>query len=48
MLLKQLLLGIFIGIVVATGVFWIIGLNSEPEVVEQPEQKEKIKIIYVE
>ena len=46
--MKQLLLGIFIGIVLATGVFWLLDLNSEPEVVEQPEQKEKIKIIYVE
>ena len=48
MLLKQILLGVFIGIVVATGVFWFISLNSEPEVVEQPESKERVKIIYVE
>ena len=46
--MKQIFLGIFIGIVLATGVFWFLSLNSEPEVVEQPEQKEKIKIIYVE
>ena len=46
--MKQLFLGIFIGIVVATCVLWFLGQNSEPEVVEQPEQKERIKIIYVE
>lgn len=46
--MKRVFLGIFIGIVLAASVFWIVGLNSEPEVEKQPEQKERVKIIYVE
>jgi hypothetical protein len=46
--MKQIFLGIFIGIVLATGVLWFLSSISEPEVVEQPETKERVKIIYVE
>jgi hypothetical protein len=46
--MKQIFLGIFIGIVLATGVYALLTLNSEPEVVEPPESTERVKIIYVE
>ena len=46
--MRKILLGIFIGVVLVTGVLVFLNCAEEPEVVEPPESTERIKIIYVE
>lgn len=46
--MKQILLGILIGIVLAVGIYWIVKPDADAEIKEEPAVEEGVRVYIIE